>query len=106
MPQIVGKFVKMMPEVSGEKDGKAWVRTQFAIMTMDGNSKMVAFEVFGEERVAIVKSLQVGNTLIVEYTPESREYGDKFFTNLNCHRISIAQQMEQPKGGNNEPATN
>lgn len=106
MAQIVGKFVKMMPCVEGEKDGRAWIRTQFAVMTMDGNSKMVAFDVFGEEKVAVVKTLQVGNTLIVEYSPESREFNDRFYTNLNCHRISIAQKMEEPKGGNNELAAN
>lgn len=94
MAQIVGKFLKMMPPVEGEKDGRYWIRCQFAIMTMDSNAKMVAFDAFGEDRVSIVQQLQVGNTVIVEYSPESREYNDRYYTNLNCNRIQIAQKME------------
>ncbi len=94
MPQISGKFLKMMPKIEGEKDGKEWVRTQFAIMSMDTNPKMIAFDVFGHDKVAVVESLQTGNTVVVEYAPESREYNEKFYTNLQCSRIMIASKVE------------
>lgn len=99
MPQISGKFLKKMPNTEGEKDGKEWVRTQFAIMSMDTNPKMVAFDVFGHDKVAIVESLQTGQTVVVEYAPESREYNEKFYTNLNCIRIMVASKVEVPGGG-------
>ena len=99
MPQIGGKFLKMMPTVEGEKDGKWWIRTQFAIMSMDTNPKMVAFDVFGHDKVAIVESLQTGNTVVVEYAPESREFNDKLYTNLQCIRIMVASKVEVPGGG-------
>ena len=98
MPQISGKFLKMMPKIEGEKDGKEWVRTQFAIMSMDTNPKMVAFDVFGHDKVAVVESIQTGNTVIVEYTPESREYNEKFYTNLQCIRIMVASKVKIPEG--------
>lgn len=96
MPQITGKFVNMMPCVEGEKDGRYWVRTQFAIMTMDNNPKLVAFDAFGEEKVSIVKSLQPSQTVIVDYAPESREFNDRYYTNLNLIRIQVAVKMQQP----------
>lgn len=94
MPQISGKFLKMMPKNEGEKDGKEWVRTQFVIMTMDNNPKWVAFDVFGHDKVAVVETLQPGSTVIVEYAPESREYNEKFYTNLQCLRIMVASKVE------------
>lgn len=99
MPQISGKFLKMMPKTEGEKDGKEWVRTQFAILTMDNNPKWVAFDVFGHDKVAVVETLQPGNTVIVEYTPESREYNEKFYTKLQCLRIMVASKVEITEGG-------
>ena len=89
----------MMPKNEGEKDGKEWVRTQFAIMSMDTNPKMVAFDVFGHDKVAIVESLQTGNTVVVEYAPESREFNDKLYTNLKSIRIMVASKVEVPGGG-------
>lgn len=99
MPQISGKFLKMMPKTEGEKDGKEWVRTQFAIMSMDTNPKMVAFDVFGHDKVAVVETLQTGNTVMVDYAPESREFNEKFYTNLQCIRIMVASKVEVPGGG-------
>ena len=89
----------MMPKVEGEKNGKEWVRTQFAIMSMDTNPKMVAFDAFGQDKVAVIESLQTGHTVVVEYAPESREFNEKFYTNLNCIRIMVASKVEVPGGG-------
>lgn len=94
MAQIIGKFINCMVPVSGEKDGRPWIRTQFAIMTMDNHSKMVAFDVFGEEKVKIAQSLQQGQTILVDYTPESREFALRYYTNLNVISIQVAVKVE------------
>lgn len=89
----------MMPKIEGEKDGKEWVRTQFAIMSMDTNPKMVAFDAFGHDKVAVVETLQTGSTIVVEYAPESREFNEKLYTNLQCIRIMLASKVEFSGGG-------
>lgn len=86
----------MMPVIEGEKDGREWVRTQFAIMTMDNNPKLVAFDAFGHDKVAVVKSLQPSQTVIVDYAPESREFNERYYTNLNMIRLQVAVKMQQP----------
>lgn len=85
-----------MPAVEGEKDGREWIRTQFAIMTMDNNPKMVAFDCFGHDKVDLVKTLQPSQTVIVDYAPESREFNDRYYTNLNMIRIQVAAKIQQP----------
>lgn len=84
----------MLPCVEGEKDGRAWVRTQFAIMTMDNNSKLVAFDCFGQDKVDLVKSLQPSQTVIVDYVPESREFNERYYTNLNMIRMQVAVRVQ------------
>lgn len=86
----------MMPCTEGEKDGREWIRTQFAIMTMDNNPKLVAFDAFGHDKVAIVKALQPSQTVIVDYAPESREFNDRYYTNLNMIRLQVAVKLQQP----------
>ena len=96
----------MLTPVEGEKDGREWIRTQFAIMTMDNNPKLVAFDCFGKDKVDIVKTLQPSQTVIVDYVPESREFNDRYFTNLNMIRLQMAVRVQNvgnpssmPEGG-------
>lgn len=98
MPQVTGKFIKMFPIVEGEKDGREWMRTQFSIMTTDNQPKMLGFDVFGLDKVEVVKSLKPTQTVMVEYYPESREYNDRMYSNLNCHRVYIATQAQAEVG--------
>lgn len=95
MPQITGKFVRTLNKVEGENDGRPWVCVQFGIMTTGDSGRMVAFDAFGEDKVAAVERLSVGTTVVVEYSPESREFGSKFYTSLKCHRILRAQNVQQ-----------
>lgn len=94
MPQITGKFINRQNKVEGEKNGRPWARIQFAVLTMDDSSRMVAFDVFGEDKVAAVEQLAVGSVVVVEYYPESREHDGRYFTNLNCRRILQTQNLD------------
>lgn len=89
--EITGKFVRNYGIVSGEKNGKEWQRVTFSVMTTDGHSRMVAFSAFGGDKVLQVMGLTSGETLIVSFYPESREYGDKIFTELQMTKIMVAR---------------
>lgn len=95
MAQLTGKFVGMLPAVEGEKNGKPWIRVQFAVMTLETNSRLVAFDAFGQEKVDIVRGLTSGQTLIIDYAPESREFNGRYYTNLNMIRMQVAVKMQQ-----------
>lgn len=100
MSTIIGRLIKILPTVSGESaSGNAWVRGGFVIEVGDDYPKKVAFSTFGEERTAAVNGLQVGRKVQVTYSPESREYNDKWYTDLRCTKIEVfaqAQPTEQP----------
>lgn len=91
--EITGKFLRYYDIVEGEKNGKEWRKTNFTIMTMDGNSRMVGFTVFGSDKIAIVKMLNPGDTVTVQFYPESREFNDKIYTELNMVKVMVAKPI-------------
>lgn len=88
MAILTGKLIGVLPEQSGEKDGKQWFRGGFVIQTIDNEfPRTVAFTVFGVEMCNLLKTLKTNETLLVTYRPESHEYGLKWYTDLRCSRI-------------------
>ena len=99
--EITGNFIRHYDIVEGEKNGKEWRKTNFTIMTTDGNScladghsRIVGFTVFGSDKVAMVQMLNSGDTVSVRFYPESREFGGKIYTELNVVRILVLKPLK------------
>lgn len=79
--------------VEGEKDGKTWARGGFVIETLDSYPKYVALTIFGQERLNLIQGLNAGDIIVVEYSPESRNVNEKWFTDLKCITITRTMKM-------------
>lgn len=107
--EIIGKFVKTLPEQRGTSQRGDWVRGGFVIETEEQYPKQLAFSLWGEDKVAIVRTMTIGTQLKVFFSPESREFNDKWFTDLRCFRIDVfgsinkTQQVAQPQQSNTNP---
>jgi hypothetical protein len=91
---IVGIFIKALPEISGVSDRGEWVRGGLVIETQGSYPTKVAFTAFGEERVGAVRTLGAGELVSVDFSPESREYGGKWYTDLRVSRITKMQNQQ------------
>ena len=113
---ISGKLIKILPEVRGESQRGPWVRGGFVIETDDMYPKQVAFTLFGEDRLAMINGIQMSSVVTVTFAPESREYNERWYTDLRCIRVvqgmstalpmsqSMAQPpMQQPMGQSQQP---
>lgn len=80
------------------KDGSTQTRHGFVGKTLDQYSKMMKFDVFGEDKWGKM-NLQVGSIYVVKFDATSREYNGKWFTSLTAW--SAFQQGGQ---GNNAQA--
>lgn len=71
------------------------------IETGDDYPRKVAFTAFGEERVAMVKNIPMGQLVQVTFTPESREFNERWYTDLRCTRVQpfVPGQMPAATGG-------
>lgn len=93
MAQVTGKLIGILQEISGEKDGREWKKGGFVVVTSDDNPKTVALQLFGETKLNWLTPLQIGQTIVADYYPESREYGGKWYTDLQCTRIYNVQRQ-------------
>lgn len=85
--EITGKLIQILPDVQGESQRGPWIRGGFVIETGDDYPRKVAFTAFGEERVAMAKNIPMGQLVQVTFTPESREFNERWYTDLRCTRI-------------------
>ena len=109
--EITGKLIQILPEVQGESQRGPWVRGGFVIETGDDYPRKVAFTAFGEERVAMAKNIPMGQLVQVTFTPESREFNEKWYTDLRCTRVQPFVPGQMPPAttgyawaGNQAPA--
>ena len=85
--EINGTLIKILPETRGESQRGPWVRGGFVIQTDGEYPRQVAFDTFGEDRLAMVQNIALNSPVVVTFMPESREFNDKWYTNLRCSRI-------------------
>lgn len=85
--EVTGKLVKVLAEQSGVSGGgKAWKKQGFVVETEEQYPKKVYIIAFGD-KADILKSLNVGEMLKVFINIESREYNDKWYTDINLWKI-------------------
>lgn len=94
--EITGKLIKILPEVRGEGQRGPWVRGGFVIETDGEYPRMVAFTTFGEDRLAMVAAIPLNSPVVVTFTPESREYQERWYTDLRCSRIQSFVPGQMP----------
>ena len=93
--EISGRLIKILQEVRGESQRGPWVRGGFVIETDGDYPRQVAFTTFGEDRLAMVKSIPLNTPVVVNFNPESREYEGRWYTDLRSdasrsHRLCLA----------------
>lgn len=90
---ITGKIMRVLPEQSGKsaKTGNDWKKGSFVLETESTFPKKVCFTVWGE-LTAQVKSLKEGQHVKVSFDVESREFNDRWYTDLKAWKID-------PEGG-------
>ena len=84
---ITGRLIKILPEMRGESQRGPWVRGGFVIETEDTYPKQIAFTLFGEDRLAMLNALVMNAPVLVTFSPESREYQERWYTDLRCIRV-------------------
>ena len=92
MQTINGKFVQNLPTTSGESQRGTWVRGGFVIEYGEEYPRKCAFTTFGEDKVAQHANIPSGTPVQVKFAPESREFNDKWYTDLRA--ISVTPMVQ------------
>lgn len=94
MQTITGKIIKFLPKTEGDStSGKHWVKAGIVIEYGDEYPTKAAFTIFGEQKLQACAGLKEGMEVVVNYNPQSREYNDRWYTDLQCMSVyPVAQQ--------------
>lgn len=96
--ELIGKLIKVLPEQSGQTEKGNWVRGGFVVEYQDGEyPRNAAFTLFGENRINMVKSIQLGSMVRVQFSVNSREYQERWYTDLSCFRVEPQMQAAYPQ---------
>ena len=87
--EIDGKIVKIMSELSGESKFGRWMKQEFVIETNERYPKKICFTAWGDT-TDIIKKLNEGDGVKVSFNPESREYNERWYTDLRAWKIEKA----------------
>lgn len=93
--EIEGKVIKVLDEVTGQGKNGTWTKQDFIIETEGEYPKKLCFTAFGDKSRE-VKGLIEGEKVKVSFNAESREYNDRWYTNMHVWRIQ--KDVSAPSG--------
>ena len=85
--EISGRLLKLLPEQRGNGKNGEWVKQDFVIETTEQYPKKVCLSAWGD-KVADLHRVNVGDMLTVSFNVESREYNERWYTDIRAWRIS------------------
>lgn len=95
--EIEGKLVKILPEQSGEGKNGRWKKQQFVIETDDKFPKQICMMLWND-KADLLQNFSEGDQLKASINIESREFRDKYYTDVTAWRL------EKP-GGSSAPGS-
>ena len=84
--EITGKLYKVLAEQTGSGKNGNWVKQEFVIETTEQYPKKICCSAWGD-KVAALKGLQPGDMIKVSFNVESREYNERWYTDIRAWKI-------------------
>ena len=98
--QLSGKLIQLLPIQSGTSKNGEWKKQDMIVETDGQYPKKVCISIWGEKTNN--DQLQIGNLLKIDFDIESREYNNKWYTDIKAWKIELANiQTEIIIGINN-----
>ena len=97
--EVEGKFIKALPAVSGEKNGKKWSKQFFVIEQFGQYPALAQFQVWND-RINL-SQFQEGDNVKVMFDINSREWQERVYTDLTAYRVDKLDAAAQQAAANN-----
>lgn len=89
------ELVKILPEITGESARGPWRRCNFIVRTQEQYPKEVCISAWSE-KIDEVKTYQPGAILDIYVNLESREYNERWYTDVRVWRLEAAGAAPAP----------
>ena len=105
---LKGKLSRKLSIESGtSKAGKEWKKQSFIIDTGAQYNPEICFQLFGDDKIAMLNHHEEGDQVEVSFNLSSREYNGRYFHNVDAWRIEslTANKITEEAPEFNTPAT-
>jgi hypothetical protein len=90
--KVKGKILRILPEQKGTSPRGEWKKQDFVIESTDDQfPKKICFTLFNDKTSAL-ENIEPNMEVEVSFSIESREYNQKWFTNVNAFRIERVKE--------------
>jgi hypothetical protein len=95
--EITGKLVKILQAQSGAGAKGNWVKQEFVIETTEQYPKKLCISLWGD-KVENLKKYSLNDEIKVSFNLESREYNERWYTDIRAWKIESAGKGTQEDG--------
>lgn len=85
--EVTGRIIQKLELQSGiSKTGSSWQKQEFVIETMEQYPKKICANLWGD-KIDALTNLAIGDTVVVSFNLESREFNGKWYTDVKAWKI-------------------
>lgn len=88
--ELTGKLIKVLPLQSGTGKNGQWKRQDIIVETNEQYPKKVCVGIWNDKIEKDI--LKIGNELKIDFDIESREYNERWYTNLKAWKIEVIEE--------------
>ena len=93
--EISGRVFKIGGVTTGSGQNGPWSKLEFVIETEEKYPKKVCFSAWNE-RVDDIQKIKVGDNVKISFDVSSREYNEKWYTDLRAWKIELGSGASAP----------
>jgi hypothetical protein len=91
--ELIGKIIKILPLQSGQGKNGEWRKQEFVVQTDGPYPKQVCFTMWNAK--IDNNPLEENKQVTVAFDPESREFNNRWYTDLIAWRVQAASDNQQ-----------
>jgi hypothetical protein len=94
--EVTGKIIKILTIQRGQGKNGEWQKQDFVVETADQYPKKICITAWGK-LVDSLETYKIGQTVTAHINLESREYNEKWFSEIKAWKIDSGGQAAAPK---------
>ncbi len=97
--EITGRLIKKLPVQSGTSTKGEWKKQEFVLETQENFPKKICMNVWGADKVDELAGYGEGEILKISVNIESREFNQRWYTDVRAWRVERQSDAGQPSRG-------
>ncbi|NCU32453.1 MAG: DUF3127 domain-containing protein [Candidatus Moranbacteria bacterium] len=92
--QLTAKLIEILPLQTGTSKNGEWKKQDIIVETDGQYPKKICISIWGDR--INENQLQIGNNLKIDFDIESREYNNRWYTDVKAWKIEVAETSNDP----------